>query len=129
MGLQDCADRNIGNWHLRGISGGEKRRLSISVEILTQPQVLFLDEPSSGLDSASALFVIQVLRNIAHEGKIVVFSIHHPSSDVFNLFDDLYLLSGGEAVYFGEAPKAVNVRINSITRLFIYLLCSFMTRI
>ncbi|OMO71392.1 ABC transporter-like protein [Corchorus capsularis] len=107
MGLQDCADTKIGNWHLRGISGGEKRRLSISVEILTQPKVLFLDEPTSGLDSASALFVFQVLRNIAHDGKIVVCSVHHPSSDVFNLFDDLYLISAGETVYFGDAQKAV----------------------
>ncbi|XVF56167.1 hypothetical protein PTKIN_Ptkin06aG0095700 [Pterospermum kingtungense] len=93
--------------NLRCISGGEKRRLSVSVEILTQPQALFLDEPTSGLDSASALFVIQVPRNIARDGKIVVCSLHHPISDVFNLFDDLYLLSGGETVYFGEAPKAV----------------------
>ncbi|OMP10610.1 ABC transporter-like protein [Corchorus olitorius] len=107
MGLQDCADTKIGNWHLRGISGGEKRRLSISVEILTQPKVLFLDEPTSGLDSASALFVFQVLRNIAHDGKIVVCSVHHPSSDVFNLFDDLYLISAGETVYFGDAQNAV----------------------
>ncbi|EOY09174.1 ABC transporter G family member 15 isoform 2 [Theobroma cacao] len=107
MGLQDCADRVIGNWHLRGISGGEKRRLSVGVEILTQPHVLFLDEPTSGLDSASAFFVIQVLRNIAHDERIVVCSIHHPSSDVFNLFDDLYLLSGGETVYFGDAQHAV----------------------
>ncbi|XVE75589.1 hypothetical protein DITRI_Ditri12bG0105600 [Diplodiscus trichospermus] len=107
MGLQDCADRKIGNWHLRGISGGEKRRLSISLHILTQPHVLFLDEPTSGLDSASAFFVIHVLRNIAHDGKVVVCSVHHPSIDVFNLFDDLYLLSGGETVYFGEAQKAV----------------------
>ncbi|XWS59105.1 hypothetical protein CRYUN_Cryun08bG0093500 [Craigia yunnanensis] len=117
MGLQDSADGKIGNWQLRGISGGEKRRLSISVEILTQPQVLFLDEPTSGLDSASALFVIQVPRNIAHDGKIVACFIHHPSSDVFTLFDDLYILSGGETVYFGEAQKAVKVRINSIKRL------------
>ncbi|KAF2307985.1 hypothetical protein GH714_034085 [Hevea brasiliensis] len=60
MGLQDCADKKIGNWHLRGISGGEKRRLSISLEILTQPHVMFLDEPTSGLDSASAFFVLKL---------------------------------------------------------------------
>ena len=53
MGQQDCAENKIGNWHLKGISTGEKRRLSIGVEILTQPKVLFLDEPTSGLDSAS----------------------------------------------------------------------------
>ncbi|XP_022153001.1 ABC transporter G family member 15-like [Momordica charantia] len=107
MGLQDCADRLIGNWHLRGISGGEKKRLSIAVEILTRPSLLFLDEPTSGLDSASAFFVIQTLRNVARDGRTVVSSIHQPSSEVFALFDDLFLLSGGEAVYFGEAKMAV----------------------
>ncbi|KAH7511837.1 hypothetical protein FEM48_Zijuj12G0024800 [Ziziphus jujuba var. spinosa] len=107
MGLQDCAETKIGNWHLRGISTGEKRRLSICLEILTQPHVLFLDEPTSGLDSASAFFVIRALRNIAHDGKIVICSIHQPSSDVFDFFDDLVLLSGGQTVYFGESKMAV----------------------
>lgn len=109
MGLQDCADRHIGNWHLRGISGGEKKRLSIAIEILTRPRLLFLDEPTSGLDSASAFFVIQTLRNIAHDGPTVISSIHQPSSEVFALFDDLFLLSGGQTVYFGPAKKAVEV--------------------
>ncbi|CAI0412514.1 unnamed protein product [Linum tenue] len=107
MGLQDCADTIIGNWHLRGISGGEKKRLSIALEILTKPRLLFLDEPTSGLDSASAFFVIQTLRNIARDGRTIISSIHQPSSEVFALFDDLFLLSSGEIVYFGEAKKAV----------------------
>ncbi|KAK4358900.1 hypothetical protein RND71_021129 [Anisodus tanguticus] len=109
MGLEDCAENLIGNWHLRGISGGEKKRLSIALEIITQPQLLFLDEPTSGLDSASAYFVVQVLKNIAcgGSGRTIICSIHQPSSEVFALFDDLFLLSSGETIYFGEAKLAV----------------------
>ncbi|KAG6789441.1 hypothetical protein POTOM_005539 [Populus tomentosa] len=88
-------------------SGGEKQRLSIALETLIRPQLLFLDEPTSGLDSAAASFVIQTLRNIAHDGRTVISSVHQPSSEVFTLFDDLFLLSAGEAVYFGEAKMAV----------------------
>ncbi|PHT79376.1 ABC transporter G family member 12, partial [Capsicum annuum] len=87
MGLQDCADTFIGNWHLRGISGGEKRRVSIALEILMKPRLLFLDEPTSGLD---------------RDGRTVIASIHQPSSEVFEQFDRLYLLSGGKTVYFGQ---------------------------
>ncbi|KAI9080740.1 hypothetical protein K1719_037253 [Acacia pycnantha] len=113
MGLEECADTHIGNWHLRGISNGEKKRLSIGLEILTQPNALFLDEPTSGLDSASAFYIIQALSQIAHGGKIIMCSIHQPSSDVFHLFDDLLLLSGGETVYFGEANMALEFFANA----------------
>ena len=67
MGLEQYADKKTGNWHLRGISGGERKRLSISLEILSQPQIMLLDGPTIGLDSASAFFVIWALGNIAHE--------------------------------------------------------------
>ncbi|CAN1282209.1 ABC transporter G family member 11 [Linum perenne] len=106
MGLQDCADTVIGNWHLRGISGGEKRRVSIALEILMRPRLLFLDEPTSGLDSASAFFVTQTLRGLSRDGRTVIASIHQPSSEVFELFDRLYLLSSGKTVYFGQASDA-----------------------
>ncbi|CAN6481687.1 unnamed protein product [Victoria cruziana] len=106
MGLQDCADTPIGNWHLRGVSGGEKRRVSIALEILMRPRLLFLDEPTSGLDSASAFFVTQTLRSLARDGRTVIASIHQPSSEVFELFDRLCLLSGGRQVYFGKVSEA-----------------------
>ncbi|CAM8944195.1 unnamed protein product [Rhodiola kirilowii] len=106
MGLQDCAHTVIGNWHLRGISGGEKRRVSIALEILMRPRLLFLDEPTSGLDSASAFFVTETLRNLSRDGRTVIASIHQPSSEVFELFDRLYLLSSGKTVYFGQASDA-----------------------
>ncbi|KAI5014051.1 hypothetical protein ZWY2020_055441 [Hordeum vulgare] len=106
MGLQDCADTVIGNWHLRGVSGGEKRRVSIALELLMRPRLLFLDEPTSGLDSSSAFFVTQTLRGLARDGRTVIASIHQPSSEVFELFDMLFLLSGGKNVYFGQAAQA-----------------------
>lgn len=106
MGLQDCADTVIGNWHLRGVSGGERRRVCIAIEILTRPRLLFLDEPTTGLDSASAFFVTQTLRGLSTEKRTVIASIHQPSSEVFELFDRLCLLSGGRTVYFGEASQA-----------------------
>lgn len=109
MGLQDCADRQIGNWQRRGVSGGEKKRVSIALEILTRPSIMFLDEPTSGLDSAAAFFVIQSIKNLATDGRTIISSIHQPSSEVFALFDDLYLLSGGETVYFGEAKTGIQV--------------------
>lgn len=113
MGLEDSAESRLGNWHLRGISTGEKRRLSIGIEILTQPHVMFLDEPTSGLDSAASFYVISSLSNIAHDGRIVICSIHQPSGEIFNLFDDLVLLAAGETVYFGQATMAVKVTIFS----------------
>ncbi|KAF7850863.1 hypothetical protein BT93_L4948 [Corymbia citriodora subsp. variegata] len=107
MGLEGCAENKIGNWHLRGISSGEKKRLSISLEMVTGPLVLLLDEPTTGLDSATAFFMARALRNIADEGRIVICSMHQPSSEVFDLFDDLLLLSSGETVFLGEAKMAI----------------------
>lgn len=108
MGLNDCARTPVGNWHMRGISGGEKRRLSIAIEILLRPRLLFLDEPTSGLDSAAAFFVTQTLSNLAKGGRTVVASVHQPSSEVFELFDTLVLLSSGRTVFFGQANDACN---------------------
>ncbi|KAG6679242.1 hypothetical protein I3842_14G120300 [Carya illinoinensis] len=105
-----------------GISGGEKKRLSIAIEILTRPCLLFLDEPTSGLDSASAFFVVQTLRRIAHDGRTVISSIHQPSSEVFALFDDLFLLSGGQTVYFGAAKLAIEVYYHSYENPFDHFL-------
>ncbi|KAL3696596.1 hypothetical protein R1sor_010672 [Riccia sorocarpa] len=101
VGLQDSMSTPIGNWHQRGLSGGEKRRVSIAIELLTRPRLLFLDEPTSGLDSASAYHVVQALQNLARDGRTVICSIHQPSSEVFELFDDLCLLSGGKQVFYG----------------------------
>ncbi|CAM6086301.1 unnamed protein product [Calypogeia fissa] len=106
MGLYDARQTRVGSWGVKGLSGGEKRRLSIAMEILTRPNVIFLDEPTSGLDSAAAYFVIQRLKDLAKDGHTIISVVHQPSSEVFQLFQDLLLLSGGRTVYFGKLANS-----------------------
>ena len=110
MGLQDSLNTRIGGWNVKGLSGGQKRRVSICIEILTRPKLLFLDEPTSGLDSAASFHVMSRIVKIAHQdGRTVIASIHQPSSEVFELFDNLCLLSAGRTVYFGPASMSEKV--------------------
>lgn len=110
MGLQDSMDTRIGGWSVKGLSGGQKRRVSICIEILTRPKLLFLDEPTSGLDSAASYHVMNRIVKLAHrDGRTVIASIHQPSSEVFELFQNLCLLSSGRTVYFGPASMAEQV--------------------
>lgn len=106
MGLKDCADNLIGNDLIKGISGGEKRRVTIAVQILTEPRVLLLDEPLSGLDAFTALSIMDVLLGLAHEGRTLVVTIHQPRSDLFAHFGNIMLLArGGYPVYAGPATQ------------------------
>ncbi|KAI3770163.1 hypothetical protein L6452_01286 [Arctium lappa] len=103
MGLQDCMDTRIGGWGAKGLSGGQKKRVSICIEILTRPKLLFLDEPTSGLDSAASYYVMsRIARLDQHQGRTIITSIHQPCSKVFELFYNLCLLSSGRTVYFGD---------------------------
>ncbi|KAL5174917.1 ABC transporter G family member 11 [Glycine soja] len=109
MGLQDAINTRVGGWNCKGLSGGQRRRLSICIEILTHPKLLFLDEPTSGLDSAASYYVMSGIANLIQRDGIqrtIVASVHQPSSEVFQLFHDLFLLSSGETVYFGPASDA-----------------------
>ncbi|KAI4385547.1 hypothetical protein MLD38_003560 [Melastoma candidum] len=107
MGLQGAMDTRIGGWSIRGLSGGQKRRVSICIEILTHPKLLFLDEPTSGLDSAASYHVMSRIVGIAQRNaRTVIASIHQPSSEVFDLFHHLCLLSSGRTVYFGPTSTA-----------------------
>jgi ABC-type multidrug transport system ATPase subunit len=109
MGLKDCADNLIGNDLIKGISGGEKRRVSIAVQILTEPRILLLDEPLSGLDAFTALSIMDVLRGLANEGRTLIVTIHQPRSDLFKHFGNLLLLArGGHPVYAGRAENMLS---------------------
>ncbi|XP_037492878.1 LOW QUALITY PROTEIN: ABC transporter G family member 11 [Jatropha curcas] len=111
MGLQDSVNTRIGGWSSKGLSGGQKRRVSICIEILTRPKLLFLDEPTSGLDSAASYHVSyhvmnRIVKIAKQDGKTVIASIHQPSTEVFELFHNLCLLSSGRTVYFGPVTMA-----------------------
>ncbi|GFS29511.1 white-brown complex-like protein [Actinidia rufa] len=107
MGLEDAMDTRIGGWSSKGLSGGQKRRVSICIEILTRPKLLFLDEPTSGLDSAASYHVMNRIIKLAQQDRrTVVASIHQPSGEVFELFHNLCLLSTGKTVYFGSTSAA-----------------------
>ncbi|MED6125225.1 ATP-binding cassette sub- G member 1 [Stylosanthes scabra] len=110
MGLQDAMDTRIGGWGCKGISGGQKRRVSICIEILTRPKLLFLDEPTSGLDSAASYYVRKRIKSLDEKDGVqrsIIASIHQPSAEVFQFFDNLCLLSDGKTVYFGPASSAI----------------------
>ncbi|GMI65833.1 ATP-binding cassette G2 [Hibiscus trionum] len=102
LGLRNAAKTVIGDEGHRGVSGGERRRVSIGIDIIHDPIVLFLDEPTSGLDSTSAFMVVKVLQRIAQSGSIVIMSIHQPSYRILNLLDRLIFLSHGNTVYGGS---------------------------
>ncbi|OVA09974.1 ABC transporter-like [Macleaya cordata] len=102
LGLQNAAKTVIGDEGHRGVSGGERRRVSIGIDIIHDPIILFLDEPTSGLDSTSAFMVVQILQRIAQSGSIVIMSVHQPSYRILGLLDRLIFLSHGQTVYSGS---------------------------
>ena len=107
LGLEKCANTICGNQFLKGLSGGQKRRLSLALALIKNPLVLFLDEPTSGLDSASASWIMAFLNNYVKErGVVVICTIHQPSTAIFKQFDSTMLLSGGRVAYVGPALEA-----------------------
>uniref|UniRef100_A0A182QM79 ABC transporter domain-containing protein n=1 Tax=Anopheles farauti TaxID=69004 RepID=A0A182QM79_9DIPT len=93
---------------VKKLSGGEKKRLSIGIEMVSNPPIILLDEPTSGLDSVSAMELMSYVKMVASEGRTVACVIHQPSSSLFQLFDDLYLLSGGTCIYNGPLDAMVS---------------------
>lgn len=108
LGLTRCQNSMIGGPLFRGISGGEKKRVSIGQEMLINPSLLLLDEPTSGLDSTTAQRIITTIKRLASGGRTVVTTIHQPSSRLYHMFDKVVLLSEGSPIYYGPASSALD---------------------
>ncbi|CAF3591918.1 unnamed protein product [Rotaria socialis] len=105
LGLSECANTRMGSELKRGVSGGERKRTCIAMELVLSPKILFLDEPTTGLDASTACEVMECLRDLSRKGCTIVFSIHQPRHSIFELFDTVLLLSHGHNVYFGSSAE------------------------
>ncbi|KAL3849391.1 hypothetical protein ACJIZ3_011273 [Penstemon smallii] len=108
LGLTRCKDSIIGGGLLRGVSGGERKRVSIGQEMLINPGLLFLDEPTSGLDSTTAQRIVSILWELANGGRTIIMTIHQPSSRLFYMCHKVLLLSEGNMMYFGKGSNALD---------------------
>ncbi|ODV77493.1 ABC transporter family protein [Suhomyces tanzawaensis NRRL Y-17324] len=110
IGLMDCADTVIGSEYVKGVSGGEQRRVSIAIQLLSKPKILFLDEPTSGLDSSTALSILNLLKKLSKTNNTtIVLTIHQPNEDMTKIFENVLLLGkGGRVVYNGTNREMKN---------------------
>lgn len=108
LGITDCADTFIGSDLIKGISGGQRKRTSVGIELITKPSIILLDEPTSGLDSYTAYSLIKLLKKIAKSNATILFTIHQPSSETFHLFDSVIFMKSGRIVYQGPSTALVS---------------------
>jgi ABC-type multidrug transport system ATPase subunit len=108
LGLTETKDLKVGSPLQKTISGGQRKRLNIGLELLREPAVLFCDEPTSGLSSRDSENIIDLLKELSLKGKLVFAVIHQPSSDIFKMFDKLLILdTGGYQIYYGNPVDAI----------------------
>ncbi len=108
LGLYEIKDLKVGSPLNKKISGGQRKRLNIALELIREPQVLFVDEPTSGLSSRDSENIMDLLKELALKGKLVFVVIHQPSSDIFKMFDSLLILdTGGFPIYYGNPVESV----------------------
>ncbi|XP_022737714.1 ABC transporter G family member 16-like [Durio zibethinus] len=115
LGLQIAAHTYIGDEGRRGVSGGERRRVSIGIDIIHKPSLLFLDEPTSGLDSTSAYSVVDKVKDIARGGSIILMTIHQPSYRIQLLLDRITILARGRLIYMGS-PSSLPAHLSGFGR-------------
>ena len=106
LGLEPVAHRWVGGGPFPGVSSGQRKRVSMGIALMQQPSLVFLDEPTTGLDASSAYNVMEKISRMADKGRTVVATIHQPSAAMVSLYDKLLLLSAGRVVYLGPAADA-----------------------
>ena len=108
LGLFEIKDMVVGSPLNKKISGGQRKRLNIALELIREPAILFLDEPTSGLSSRDSENIMDILKELTLKGKLVFTVIHQPSSDIFKMFDNLYILDkGGYLIYDGNPVDSI----------------------
>ncbi|MBT1701397.1 ATP-binding cassette domain-containing protein [Fulvivirgaceae bacterium PWU4] len=108
LGLTEIRNLKVGSPLQKTISGGQRKRLNIGLELLREPAILFVDEPTSGLSSRDSENIMDLLKELSLRGKMVFVVIHQPSSDIFKMFDTLIIMdSGGFQIYYGNPVDAV----------------------
>ena len=108
LGLSEIRDLKVGSTLDKTISGGQRKRLNIGLELLRKPSILFVDEPTSGLSSNDSINIMDLLKELSLQGKLIFVVIHQPSSDIFKMFDRLIILDiGGYQVYYGNPVEAL----------------------
>lgn len=108
LGLEDIQHLRVGDQLERVLSGGQRKRLNIALELLREPSVLFVDEPTSGLSSRDSENIMDLLKELALKGKLVITVLHQPSSNLFKMLDSLYILDmGGYLIYAGKPTEAL----------------------
>jgi ABC-type multidrug transport system ATPase subunit len=119
LGLSEIKDLKVGSPLNKKISGGQRKRLNIALELIREPSILFVDEPTSGLSSRDSENIMDLLKVLALKGKLVYVVIHQPSSDIYKMFDKLMILdTGGYPVYYGNPIDAIGyfkAQINDVT--------------
>jgi len=108
LGLYDRKDLKVGSPMNKTISGGQRKRLNIALELIREPSILFVDEPTSGLSSRDSENVMDLLRELAMKGKLIFVVIHQPSSDIYKMFDKMLILdTGGYLIYYGNPVEGI----------------------
>ena len=107
LGLKECSNTLIGNEMIKGISGGEKRRVCIAIQILNNPSVILLDEPTTGLDSFTSSFIMKMLSNMSKSGRTVIATVHQPPAVVLESVDNILLMAKGGTTIFNGSPQGM----------------------